>query len=1187
MARYMYLLVAFLLVSSFAIGQTIQGKIVDQNTGEGLPFANVVLEKDGVQKAGTTTDLDGNYSLTGFDPGTYNLKVIYVGYQDKLTTGIVIGASKTVPLDIDMSNTAVRIDEIVVVAHKVPLIEPDNTASGATVTGEEIAKLPTKSVDALISTTAGVSLDKQGEDASIRGGREGDAIIYVDGVRTRRGNTVPAADIEQLQVITGGLPAEYGDVTGGVINITTKGPASKFSGNAEVETSQFLDPFGYNFVALGVGGPLLKSKSETNERVIIGYRLSGQYRNQKDPNPSWPGAYTATDEFKNLVATDPLVPSVSGEGLEPRANFITADDIVRLKYRPNTNAQNYNINGKFDFSVTEDVNVTVGGNYLWIKNKTPNDARWLLTPESQRDRYETDYRVYLRLRQKIGGSSLADDATDEEKEAQTSSLIQNINYTIQGDYSRYTRVIEDPRHKDNLWAYGYVGEYNRELYTGFDAEEQFDENGNSFFVYEQVYNDSLTAFTPGTYNPVIASWNNYFDFSDLQFVENGINRGSLSRVSGLHSNFGSVADRYETLDNTQYSLSASAGFDIVGKGKEQSKHSLKFGILYEQRVDRAYSIDPYILWQIGSQELNGQRIKTNAMVSGDTTYYDFGYGQNSTFANNLLAQLGASNVGEYVNLDALGPDDMSLGLFGADELISNNDVRLRYRGYDFKGDKVGADVSFNDFFTAKDANGEFSRPVAPVQPIYTAFYLQDKFTFKDIYFNVGLRIDRYDANTKVLKDPYSLNPILTVSEATGVNHATGADPNWYVYVDGENVDTPYAYRDGDQWFDASGDAVNDPSSLFGTRLPSPLVENELLPNEPGFDPDKVFVDYEPQINVMPRLSFSFPISEDAGFFAHYDILTRRPTTENVFSALDYYNWANRFNTTGIQNPDLKPSKTIDYQVGFQQRVSSNSAVTVTAYYREQRDLIATRPYTYATPFNYSTFGNRDFGTVKGLTFQYDMRRTKNLRLKLDYTLQFAEGTGSSSTSGRGVTSLGDIRPFFPYSFDQRHNITTTVDYRFGEGKKYNGPKLFGKNTLENFGVNILLNVGSGRPYTREADPASFGGNNTVGEFNGSRLPWTNRIDLRVDKDFRLGKKADALYLNAFLMFQNLFNTGNVIEVYSYSQSAEDDGWLSSSLGQVDIQNNSPGYAELYRLRMIDQGFYTLPRRIRMGVIFSF
>jgi outer membrane receptor for ferrienterochelin and colicin len=50
-------------------------------------------------------------------------------------------------------------------------------------------------------------------------------------------NLIPESEIDQLQVITGGIEAQYGDVTGGIISITTKGPSNAFSGGVEVETS--------------------------------------------------------------------------------------------------------------------------------------------------------------------------------------------------------------------------------------------------------------------------------------------------------------------------------------------------------------------------------------------------------------------------------------------------------------------------------------------------------------------------------------------------------------------------------------------------------------------------------------------------------------------------------------------------------------------------------------------------------------------------------------------------------------------------------------------------------------------------------------------------------------------------------------------------------------------------------------
>ena len=86
---------------------------------------------------------------------------------------------------------------------------------------------------------------------------------------------------------------------------------------------------------------------------------------------------------------------------------------------------------------------------------------------------------------------------------------------------------------------------------------------------------------------------------------------------------------------------------------------------------------------------------------------------------------------------------------------------------------------------------------------------------------------------------------------------------------------------------------------------------------------------------MPRISFSFPISDEALFFAHYDVLTQRPTS-NIFTtpATWYY-----FNFTGnqINNPNLEPTKTIDYELGFTQRLTASSSLTRTAVERERRN----------------------------------------------------------------------------------------------------------------------------------------------------------------------------------------------------------------------------------------------------------
>ena len=127
-----------------------------------------------------------------------------------------------------------------------------------------------------------------------------------------------------------------------------------------------------------------------------------------------------------------------------------------------------------------------------------------------------------------------------------------------------------------------------------------------------------------------------------------------------------------------------------------------------------------------------------------------------------------------------------------------------------------------------------------------------------------------------------------------------------------------------------------------------------------------FEDYKPQINIMPRIAFSFPISDEALFFAHYDVLTKRPTTGNRLNPIDYF-YLQTGNIGTVNNPSLLPEKTIDYEIGFQQVLNIRSSLKISGFYREQRNQVALVNKIGAYPQTYSTWGNIDFGTIKGLT----------------------------------------------------------------------------------------------------------------------------------------------------------------------------------------------------------------------------
>jgi len=234
-----------------------------------------------------------------------------------------------------------------------------------------------------------------------------------------------------------------------------------------------------------------------------------------------------------------------------------------------------------------------------------------------------------------------------------------------------------------------------------------------------------------------------------------------------------------------------------------------------------------------------------------------------------------------------------------------------------------------------------------------AGYIQDQFTFEDLFFNVGVRVDRYDANQPVLRDPFSLFPAHTVADVKARGGLEGSDiptsmgDDYMVYVDDiKNPKRIIGYRNGFDWFNADGSPQPNPTVIANASggQAKPWIFEEAFsdpsnPNAPVLS-EKSFRDYRPQVTVSPRISFQFPISDVAEFFAHYDLLVQRPTAaQSRFNPFDYQNLVFG-NASVVDNPELLPQKQTEYEIGFRQKLTDRSALKINAFYREYRDLIS-------------------------------------------------------------------------------------------------------------------------------------------------------------------------------------------------------------------------------------------------------
>jgi outer membrane receptor protein involved in Fe transport len=1191
---------------------TLKGKVTDKDTKEPIPFANVVVDLGGKIVNGATTDFDGKYTIKPIPPGKYDIKITYVGYKNLMIQGVLINADKIRFLDVQLESTTTTLETFEVVDYKVPLIDKDQTSTGGTMTNEELTRMAGRSATAVAVTVGGVDSDENGNMSGIRGGRSGGTATFIDGVRVIGSSTLPQAAIDQVTVITGGTPAMYGDFTGGIVNITTRGPSRKFGAGFEAVTSELLDGYGYNLFGFSVQGPLIKGKDSTKSTALLGFFISGEGSYVRDGSPASTGTYKVNDETLDWLRANPVRPSGTGFGAYNSAEFIHMDELENMRTRINATSYRVNLAGKLDVRTTDYTNLTFGGSLNYTGGDNWSYANTLYNYDNNGITNNLTYRVYGKFTQRFPTAK------------ESRSLVKNVFYSVQADYTRFQSSVENRYHGDDIFKYGYVGKFDTYKINSYELGSDTVLGFNNVWIHNG-FRDTLYAFTASDINPNLSNYTDqYYGLYDINsgfytnalLVQNGgalLNGQLPDAVYGIWSNTGTPYNGYAKTDNSRIGFNANGSADV-------GNHALKFGLQYEQRSNSSYSLSPARMWDLMRGLINRHIAQLDLAnpnpvydangVFQDTINYNRLYdGETQAFFDKSVRNfLGLKADGlDWVDIDSYDPTMFSLDMFNADELLNGGNSYVSYFGFDHRGNKLTSRPSFEDFFTQVDEDGNLTRTIGAYEPIYIAGYIQDQFAFNDLIFTIGVRVDRFDANQKVLKDPYLLSEAKTAQE-TRAEGLFGDIPNsigddYVVYVnDLYNPSAIVGYRNGTTWFNSQGEEITDPTVLETASGIAPYLQD---PNDDELSPS-AFKDYDPQTTIMPRISFSFPISDEALFFAHYDVLTSRPTSGNRLNPISYF-FLTELGNTIISNPDLRPERTTDYELGFQQKLTNSSSLKFSAYYREFRDQIQAFRFSQAYPISYISYSNIDFGTTKGMTVAYDLRRTKNLWMKISYTLQFANATGSSATSGVNLVATGmpNLRTLNPINQDRNHTVNIIADYRYGRGAKYNGPTITRRvkgtdqvkvmRVLENTGVNLTLFGGSGRPYSRQSNVTSslLGAGSPVleGSLNGSRLPWQFRMDLRLDRDFYIKSKngKSSHYLNVYLLVLNVLNTRNVMGVYRYTGNPDDDGYLQSADFQAQINSSldPTAFRDLYSVAIANPYNYSLPRRIRLGVMFNF
>ncbi len=1268
MARSLRYLLIFLFtigtVNAYAQGQGgIEGTATDEN---GEPIIGALIEavsEGGAVKGRNVTDIDGKYLIKPLEPGKYRITSKYADYTRVSVNGVSVSAGRDA--EVNLSFKPNQLTEVII-TYQAPLFDKDGPVRPR-FGREDVEKAPTRDMTKIIASGGSMVTTDRSRTINANGSRGGNTITMLDGVMIRGAvPNIPANAIDEIEVQLGGMSAKYGDATGAVVTMTTRGPSAVYTGGLQLEKS--VEGFGHNMANFTLSGPLLSKKLKGGEKKpVVGFLLTGEAWYDKNRLPSFYDNYVVKDEVREQLAQTPLMLSPNTVGTPVynySTEFVTKDDMVTVKQMPNAAIFEGRAFAKLDFQLDDNITVTAGGNFNYTKGSALGNGgsynRIMFTPESIPVSTNFEGRGYLRFTQRFSKPFNPKDTTTKE------SRVQNAFYTLQADYQKNYSKTEDPDHGRNIFNYGYLGKFTQNTESRYLYD--VDTNTGSR-MWQLVSYDAPTSYTfdRAELNPVLANYTSQFyqlgilppTISELRGQRGLANGDFPNSVYDLYPNIGSRLGGYSYSNNDQISASANASFDLVlGKGNKKQRHAIEFGLYYQQSTERSYSLNANIggtnsLWQvmrsltnthIGLDTdnpyyiINGQKYTKDqvyaplnnpngTIIAGvfDTMMFErvANVEAQSNFDKNLRAKLGLpANGTDIIGVDALDPSTFSMDMFSADELVNSlTSPLVGYFGYDYLGNREKGQVNFNDYFTERDANGNYTRSIGAYRPNYIAGYILDRFKFKDINFNIGLRVDRYDLNTKVLKDPYSLYETYKVGDqSTDDFGARGNIPSnmgndYVVYVDNNASSAPkiIGYRNGDDWYNADGQFIQDPGALRAVsgRDPQPYLTNagKILMTDTtttngynGFDPTRSFTDYKPQTTLSPRIAFQFPINDQSMFYAHYDILVQRPIG-NVFTTAYDYMYLTQSSSPTLNNPNLKPEKTFDYEFGFTQVISKTSVISLSGTYKERKDQIQLRPYIYAYPITYFSVDNRDYSATKAFKLSYDLRRTANLRMQLNYTLSFVDGTGSSPGSSGGFltqliqSQVPNLRIVAPLSFDSRHMVNASVDYRFLEKE---GPMVGKAHPFQNMGINVLFTSRSGTPYTRYAQPVAV--SNTIkGEINGSRLPWRYLLDLRLDKDFALtykkatdddgkivkGKKQ--VYLNVYMFINNVLNTMNVINVDGFTGSPEDDGYLVSPQGLLKQETvvDKQSYYDLYSVSRRNPGNIDLPRRINFGLSLNF
>jgi len=307
------------------------------------------------------------------------------------------------------------------------------------------------------------------------------------------------------------------------------------------------------------------------------------------------------------------------------------------------------------------------------------------------------------------------------------------------------------------------------------------------------------------------------------------------------------------------------------------------------------------------------------------------------------------------------------------------------------------------------------------KPLEFSAYLQDKIELNEMIINVGLRMDYFKPDGKLLVDP--------------------TDPDVYRPKKPENIALTLEERKA-KWY-------KDPSD---------------------------------KIQLSPRLGIAFPITDKGVIHFSYGHFFQIPNFDILFTNPEYKFGFGTGNLGIAGNPDLKPQQTISGEIGLQQALTDDITFDLTGYFRDIRNLAGTRAdeiRIFGGTSTYSQYVNSDFGFVKGIVFTLTKRLSHNWSATIDYTFQSAKGNASDPAATRNAIA-GGAQPeiqLVRLDWDQTHTVNATFSYTsdadWGFSVIANYGSGFPYTPTQSFNLSALLTNSELKPSSFNVDLRAY------------------------------------------------------------------------------------------------------------------